>query len=145
MYAGLKANNLVNFYNSNLLDQMLQKKLGKIMNKLYGSNIPYPNLGKSTQSALVNFSSKPATMLGHQNSLFRNSFIVGLSPISRCFSRLQALKTVVVGSKLEKSSHSRERLYFGARNKWGHNDLCKNKSGEVNQQRPSNAIRHQQH
>ena len=25
MYAGLKANNLVNFYNSNLLDEMLQK------------------------------------------------------------------------------------------------------------------------
>jgi len=48
MYTGLEANNLVNFYNSNLIDEMLQKNQGKLLNKSYGSNVPNPNLRKST-------------------------------------------------------------------------------------------------
>ena len=35
--AGLEANNLVNFYNSNLLDEMLAKNQGKFPNKPYMS------------------------------------------------------------------------------------------------------------
>ena len=39
MYAGLEANHLVNFYNSNLLDEMLQKnQSNKFMNKSYGAS-----------------------------------------------------------------------------------------------------------
>ena len=37
MYAGLEANNLVNFYNSNLLDEVLAKNQGKFLNKSYGA------------------------------------------------------------------------------------------------------------
>lgn len=45
MYTGLEANHLVNFYNSNLLDEMLQKNnQNKFMNKNYNA----------TNSQLVN-------------------------------------------------------------------------------------------
>jgi len=36
LYKGLDANNLVNFYNSNLLDEMLSKSQSKYMNKSFG-------------------------------------------------------------------------------------------------------------
>ena len=36
LYSGFEANNLVNFYNSNLLDEMLNKNQNKYMNKSYG-------------------------------------------------------------------------------------------------------------
>ena len=38
MYTGLEANHLVNFYNSNLLDDMFNKNQNKFMNKSYGTN-----------------------------------------------------------------------------------------------------------
>jgi len=36
LYSGFEANNLVNFYNSNLLDDMLIKNQSKFMNKSFG-------------------------------------------------------------------------------------------------------------
>ena len=59
MYTGLEANNLVNFYNSNLLDEMFakNKNQGKFLNKSYGAmsnSINAQNLRKSAQSALAN-------------------------------------------------------------------------------------------
>ena len=49
LYSGIEANNLVNFYNSNLLDEMLQKNQGKYMSKSYGGNANQinPHLRKS--------------------------------------------------------------------------------------------------
>lgn len=74
LYQGIDANNLVNFYNSNLLDEMLQKNQSKFMNKSFGNNAASsqmnPHLRKSTQSALANpISSKPA--IPSQNSLLK--------------------------------------------------------------------------
>lgn len=46
MYSGLDANNLVNFYNSNILDEMLQKGPGKFINKNFVNNVN-PHLRKS--------------------------------------------------------------------------------------------------
>ena len=65
MYAGLEANNLVNFYNSNLLDEMLAKNQGKFLNKSYGAGsnqMINPHLRKSAQSALANPTQKPTVM-----------------------------------------------------------------------------------
>ena len=57
MYTGLEANHLVNFYNSNLLDEMLQKNnQNKFMNKNYNatnSQLVNAQLRKNAQSALA--------------------------------------------------------------------------------------------
>lgn len=53
MYNGIDANNLVNFYNSNILDEMLSKNQGKFINKSFTNNLN-PHLRKSAQSALAN-------------------------------------------------------------------------------------------
>lgn len=79
LYQGIDANNLVNFYNSNLLDEMLQKNQSKFMNKSFGnaaSGQMNPHLRKSTQSALANpISSKPA--IPTQNSLLKQQMYSG--------------------------------------------------------------------
>ena len=60
LYSGIEANNLVNFYNSNLLDEMLNKNQGKYLNKSFGQGnavaaaAANAHLRKSTQSALAN-------------------------------------------------------------------------------------------
>ena len=64
LYSGLEANNLVNFYNSNLLDEMLNKNQGKYLNKSFGQNnaaaaAANAHLRKSTQSALANPNQQP--------------------------------------------------------------------------------------
>ena len=75
LYSGIEANNLVNFYNSNLLDEMLNKNQGKYMNKSFGQNNPAASaaanvhLRKSTQSALANPNQQPK--LVNQNSLLK--------------------------------------------------------------------------
>lgn len=67
MYTGLEAHSLVNFYNSNLLDDMLQKNQSKFLNKNYGTANSQmavnPHLRKSTQSALANPTQKGMTTL----------------------------------------------------------------------------------
>ena len=72
MYSGLEANNLVNFYNSNLLDEMLQKNQGKMLSKQYAGagNGHNPHLRKSAQSALDNHNTKQS-LVHQQNSLLK--------------------------------------------------------------------------
>ena len=71
MYTGLEANHLVNFYNSNLLDDMFNKNQNKFMSKSYGTNNQAVNahLRKNAQSALANPSQPPISL--NQNSLLK--------------------------------------------------------------------------
>ena len=64
LYSGFEANNLVNFYNSNLLDEMLNKNQGKYMSKSFGQSsaaaaAANAHIRKSAQSALANPGQQP--------------------------------------------------------------------------------------